>query len=132
MNLIIIICTIIEIFKIKAIFRGVSNAECSILYSINEGIEGEIKSTVPKWGGINEIKNVLNQTYYQLGKLSNNSTYHEKMKNYNKSRINFINVLIQASNNIQKEEMYKKLYFSKNYTLAIAKEFGRYNYDRYS
>ena len=128
MNLIIIICCIIGLVKTHKIFKGLANAECSLLNFINEGIEGESKKTLPRWGGIYSILDIFNKTQKEIENLSNNKD--SELNNtiiYNKTRANFEELLINASNTIKNEQRYKKNYLSKNYILDIAKKFGEYN-----
>ena len=128
MNLIIIICCIIGLVKTHLIFKALANSECSLLNFINEGIEGESKQTLPKWGGIYTILEILNKTEKEIEDLSKNQD--SELNNtiiYNKTRANFEKFLINSTNIIKNEQRYKKNYLSKNYILDIAKKFGEYN-----
>ena len=125
MNLIVIICCIIGLVKTRSIFKGISNAECSILNFVNEGIEGESKITVPKWGGINNVIETLNVTINKIDAIPELSGEENYNSTYYKTK--FKSVLINASDIIQKEQKYKYNYSSKNYIIDIAKEFGKYD-----
>ena len=70
MNLIIIICCIIGLYKTRSNFRGAASGECAILHFINEGIDGETKQSYPRWLGINGTIDMLNKTYSQLNDTS--------------------------------------------------------------
>ena len=129
MNIIVIICCIIGFVKTKSIFKGISNGECSILNFINEGIEGESKLTLPKWGGIFNIIDTLNNTIKEISKIPDTSTEDNyDLSLYNETISKFKSVLINASNVIENEQNYKLNYSSKKYILDIAKEIGEYNY----
>jgi hypothetical protein len=129
MNIIVIICCIIGFVKAKSIFKGISNAECSILNFINEGIEGESKLTLPKWGGIFNIIETLNNTIKEISKIPDESKENDyDLTLYNETISRFKSVLINASNVIENEQNYKFNYSSKKYILDIAKEIGDYNY----
>ena len=41
-------------------FEGLANTECSLLRFVDEVIIGETKQTLPRWGGINGIYDILN------------------------------------------------------------------------
>lgn len=50
MNALMIITCILGLLKTDDIFTGLTNTECSILLFIKGMLEGETKSTLPKWG----------------------------------------------------------------------------------
>ena len=119
MNLIIIIiCSIIALVQTRIFFKGITNAECSILSFIKEDKEGESKISTPKLGGINAIINALNSSYNEFEAMKNNQIDEEKYESFNRSRIYFQETLINAS---------KIEYSSKKYMLDIAKKFGEYD-----
>ena len=127
MNLIIIICSIIALVQTRIFFKGITNAECSILSFIKEDKEGESKISTPKLGGINAIINALNSSYNEFETMKNNQIDEEKYESFNRSRIYFQETLINASKIIKDEQNYKIEYSSKKYMLDIAKKFGEYD-----
>ena len=44
----------------ESLFVNLHDTECSILKFVNEVIDGETKTTLPKWGGATRIQNILN------------------------------------------------------------------------
>ena len=126
MSLIVIICCIVGLVKTKSLFKGISNVECSVLNFINEGIEGESKLTLPKWGGIYGVIETLNNTIIELEKIKLDDKFNSSL--YNDTKTQFESFLINESNIIKNEQKYKCNYLSKNYILDIAKELGEYNY----
>ena len=97
MNLIIIICSIIAIVQTRIFFKGITNAECSILSFTKEDKEGESKISTPKLGGINPIINALNSSYNEFEAMKNNQIDEEKYESFNRSRIYSQETLINAS-----------------------------------
>ena len=53
-------CSIYGLAMSKKLFEGLGDASCSILQFINTIRNGEVKTTLPKWAGIDEIKTILN------------------------------------------------------------------------
>ena len=126
LNLLFIASSIIGIIKIKPIFEGLSNTECSILRFINEAFEGESKENLPKWGGVAGIINIFNNTIYQIEKISKDDTYintKNKMDAYNSAVKVFIDDLKASCDIISEENNYK---YQTEYTLDIAHEYGKY------
>ena len=125
MNLAVIITCIVGLSKTNGIFKGVLNTECSILRFVNEVVEGETKSTFPKWAGIEGVLDILNRTTIEIEQMSLGDTeiYIEEKKNaYNDAKNSFENDLKDACQDISEEPIYKY----NNYILDIAKDFGEY------
>lgn len=68
MNALMIITCILGLLKTDDIFTGLTNTECSILLFINGMLEGETKSTLPKWGGVSNIINMLKNIFIEVKK----------------------------------------------------------------
>ena len=73
MNLLIIIICIFGIIKTSTIFKGLANAECSILRFISEVLDGESKNAFPKWGGIDNIIIMFESTTIQINSMNINN-----------------------------------------------------------
>ena len=101
MNLIVIICCIIGLYKTRSNFRGAASGECAVLHFINEGINGESKESNPKWLGINGTIDMLNKTYSQL----NNIAMENKDINSLKDNYKKISLISKNKNNYRKKDL---------------------------
>ena len=132
MNFLVIITCIVGLSKTNDIFKGVINTECSILRFISEILEGESKSTLPKWGGVRSIIKMFDSTILQIEEMSSDekkSEIESKKNAYNTAKTNFINSLKAASTQIYSETNYL---YDTNYILDIAKEFGKYENNKFT
>lgn len=126
MNLFIIIICIVGIAQTNYIFTDLTNAECSILRFINEVLEGETKSTLPKWGGIDGIISIFEKTVTEIEILAGNNAESEikqKTNDYLNAISTFHTTLKDACDDINNEATY--LY--NDYILDLAKKFGKYD-----
>ena len=117
--------------KTNDIFKGLTNAECSILRFINEVLDGETKNTLPKWGGINGIINMFNKTISQIeemGKDDTKTVTQSKSNQYNSIKDNFENSLKNAGQAISTEANY----IYGDYKLDLANKFGVYETDHFT
>ena len=131
MNILIIILCILGLLKTNDIFTGLTNTECSILRFINEVLEGETKSTLPKWGGIASIISMFENTVIEIEKMASNNVESEtrdKMNDYKTAIDNFKTSLKNACNDINSEGNY----IYNDYIFDLAKKFGKYENDDFS
>ena len=129
MNLAVTITCIVGLSKTNSIFNGVINTECSLLRFTSEVVDGESKSALPKWGGIDAILDILRRTSQEILEMSMDSTETDteaKMIAYNNCKNQFEADLKQACNDISGENIYKY----DDYILDIAKDFGKYDNDK--
>ena len=113
------------------IFKGLTNAECSILRFINEVLDGETKNALPKWGGINGIINMFNKTISQIeemGKDDTKTVTQSKSNQYNSIKDTFENSLKNAGQAISTETNY----IYGDYKLDLANKFGVYETDHFT
>ena len=127
-NVIFAINSILGFVKLKPIFKGLSNTECSLVRFISEILDGETKNSLPKWGGVSEIINVFNKTVIEIEEMSRDNTLaltQTKLNQYKAAVGAFITKLKDACNFISGEGSYK--YNTDNtYILDIANNFGTY------
>ena len=126
LNLIFIVTCVLGLIKIKPIFEGLSNSECSLLKFISETLDGETKNNVPKWGGISEIINIFNKTVVDIEKMCRDDTLkntENNKKDYIEKSQVFIEEIKYACNNISSESRYK---YGTNYVFDLANDFGKY------
>jgi len=131
LNFIIIVTCIAGLSKTNDIFKGLTNAECSILRFINEVLVGETKSTLPKWGGIDGIINMFEETINQIeemGKDDTRTVTETKSNEYNTIKNNFENSLKSACQAISSEGKY----IYEDYKLDLANKFGVYETDHFT
>ena len=131
LNFIIMVTCIAGLSKTNAIFKGLTNAECSILRFINEILDGETKNTLPKWGGIDDIINMFQNTIIQIEKMGRDDTQEvaqDKSNQYNTIKGTFENSLKTACQAISDEANY----IYEGYKLDLANKFGVYETDHFT
>jgi hypothetical protein len=69
MYAIVVAVSIYGLSQSNSIFVGLADTECSLLRFLGEIIDGETKSTTPKWGGIEKIKSLLQDTGKNIGEI---------------------------------------------------------------
>ena len=131
-NVIFAINSILGFVKLKPIFKGLSNTECSLVRFISEILDGESKNTPPKWGGVSSIIDVFNKTVIEIEEMSRDNTLaltQNKLNQYKAAVNAFITKLKDACDCISGEGSYK--YSTDNaYILDIANNFGKYINDQ--
>ena len=133
MNLLIIIICIFGIIKTSTIFKGLSNAECSILRFISEVLDGESKNAFPKWGGIDNIINMLGRTSNQINYIDNNdiiSTIRTKTTNYDGAKTTF-ETKVKDSCDLISTHSYTYTKDGNTYILDMVKKFGKLDGDNF-
>ena len=131
LNILIIITCLLGIIKTNDIFIGLTNTECSLLRFINEILEGESKTVLPKWAGVSGIINIFDNTVLQIDEMTKDNTKSDteaKMNRYKNAKITFKNNLITICNGIKDEPNY----IYNNYILDIAKKFGKYENNNFT
>ena len=130
MNIGIIISSLFGLIKTKDIFLEKSNSECSILRFINEILEEENKNTLPRWGGIDQVIDLLQNTASEINLMASSSSLilecNLKVNAYKNAQTTFLNYLDTSGRNIYTQPNYL---YSPNYILDIAKKFGKKNAD---
>ena len=127
----------------KKIFVGLANTECSILKFFGQVLNGEIKQERPRWAGISNINNLLEDLVGTITRLEGESyrnldTYMTSISN---NKRNFKNKMAWAGNSFFVSETsntyiddYQKDYntigitnypLKDKYVLDIVKNFGR-------
>ena len=125
LNILIIITCLLGIIKTNDIFIGLTNTECSLLRFINEILEGESKTVLPKWAGVSGIIDIFDNTASQINEMAKDNTKSDteaKMDIYVNAKDTFKNNLITICNGIKDETNYNY----NNYILDVAKKFGKY------
>ena len=131
LNVIIMGTCIAGLSKTNDIFKGLTNAECSILRFINEILDGETKSTLPKWGGVDAIISMFEKTVKQIeemGKDDTKTVTEAKSNKYNTIKTNFEDSIKGACDAISSEESY----IYQDYKLDLAKKFGEFETDHFT
>ena len=125
-NVFFLVASILGLIKINTIFKGVSDSECSLLRLINEVLEGESKTVLPKWGGVSDIINIFEQTIDHIETISSDNTLSDtqaKKDAYETAKTIFINDLQNACTSISGESTYK---YKTDNIFDIAYYFGSY------
>ena len=111
-----------------AVFEGLGDTECSLLKFINDVLNGETKTTTPKWGGITNIQNILRNTEARIRALDSNT--QDQLSNgrstSTSTKENFEIALEKLSSNIYSGSSYDKNIDSKTYVLDIVNQFGSF------
>ena len=128
-NVIFALNSILGFVKLKPIFEGLSNTECSIVRFISEILDGETKNNLPKWGGVSEIINVFDRTVMQIDQMSSDddslTNAQTKLASYQAEVEAFINKLKEACEDISGEDSYE-YNGDNNYIFDMAKNFGNH------
>ena len=110
------------------IFTGLANTECSFLKFFDQVLDGEMKEDLPKWAGINSIRELLGEISTTISSLDGAHTSDEldrAITDKNTEKNNFNNSMIDAS---------KKFYDYDNndYYSNYKKDYSGVNIGRYS
>ena len=106
------------ITQTKEIFVGLSNTECSIMRFFDEILFGEMKTTLPKWAGIEGINTILDDLSGVISSMGP-STYQaldNGLDEIEEEQEAFDNMLKQAGDNFYDEGNYMDGIYSKDYT----------------
>ena len=82
------------------IFTGLANTECSFLKFFDQVLDGEMKEDLPKWAGINSIRELLGEISTTISSLDGAHTSDEldrAITDKNTEKNNFNNSMIDAS-----------------------------------
>ena len=117
------------------IFVSLSDTECSILKFFEQVLNGEIKQSLPRWAGIEGIREKLNQLETTINGLSG-TTYSNLQNSIDntlpQSRSNFDTQMRNIGKNFYDNDEYKIPYkttleaYSGNYIYDFAYHFGRF------
>ena len=125
--------------KYSSIIQGIADTECSIHKFFEQALEGETKEDYPKWIGLNNINEKieeLNILIRNLRSISLNDLY-EKLNNINERKKFFRNKMEESGNQFYTSDSttYSNLYsneyyinsrgISGRYVLDIIKMFGK-------
>ena len=133
-------------FQTNKIFIGLGNTGCSILKLLEQVLDGEDpKKESPKWIGIKEINNLLQNLTVQINNLKDNTLtdLNEKKSEIETNKYYFNNNMTEFDNYYYNEGKYRDLYTtrfddinlndykSKNYVLDLLKLIGHYENNNY-
>ena len=139
----VVAISIYGLVQANKIFVGLADTECSMLKFFDQVLQGEMKQTLPRWAGIEEIKTLLSNlknTISDMG-VGANVELNKKMDNPTDSdhpgleqiRTSFLNSMKGAGNKFftTDTQNYKSDYvFSEsgsNYIYDMVYSFGRYD-----
>ena len=125
-------------------FEGLANTECSLLRFVDEVIIGETKQTLPRWGGINGIYEILDDlnTVLHNMKISTSDDLDTKIAEVGIAKSIFLGKLKDVGNKYNPSGTYKDNYIythpgssgisgniesSGDYILDLIKTFGTYD-----
>ena len=136
-----IIACIYGLSKSNKIFVGLANTECSVLKLLEQVVDGEVKTTTPRWIGISGINGLLSNLTKQINSTKQNAlndllekkdnittkkeTFTTKMDDFDNFCYNggrYLDNYTRTFDNISLEE-----YKNKKYVLDIIKLVGHYN-----
>ena len=143
--LVMVVC-IYGLSQSNHIFIGLADTECSILRFLNEVFEGESKESLPKWGGINGIKDILNGLSSEINSMGSdtanqlNNEYDKINNEENGKKVLFLNKLKEYGDYLNNHNNYldeyikeypegNNLYVKGSYVLDLIKKFGIYKED---
>ena len=119
---IVFVVSIYGLSQSNSIFVGLADTECSLLKFVGDVLYGENKETTPKWGGIENIKDKLDQTSIQFQNIKNDDLNILKVE---KARIEPFKPNFETqSNNIKDNTYYQYTENTNTYTLDLAYDFG--------
>ena len=125
-------------------FEGLANTECSLLRFVDEVIIGETKQTLPRWGGINGIYEILDDlnTVLHNMKISTSDDLNTKIAEVGIAKGIFLGNLKDVGNKYNPSGTYKNNYIythpgssgisgylasSDDYILDLVEKFGTYD-----
>ena len=127
MYAIVVAVSIYGLSQSNSIFVGLADTECSLLRFLGEVIDGETKDRTPKWGGIEKIKSLLQDTVKEIGELNKGAIdgLTSTKTAVNDAETLFKGNLKTSCTTIKGEGKYKY----GDYTLDIAKNYGEFDGD---
>ena len=137
--LVIVVC-IYGLSQTNKIFVGLADTECSFLKFFDQVVDGEMKTTLPRWAGINNIQGLLININNTIKDLSDNS-YNDLngyITNITNKRKHFNDEMHIVGDKFYDGTTYKAPYvetfegtttypLSGNYIYDIVYNFGRYD-----
>ena len=123
---IVVVLSIYGLSQSNSIFVGLADTECSLLKFVGDVIYGENKENTPKWGGIENIKNKLDQIsgHFQTIKSTTLSQLTSKKEEIKPLEEGFRSVLKDRSDEIQTKKSDNNYYGYDGATLDLAFDFG--------
>ena len=127
----------------KKIFVGLANTECSVLKFFGQVLHGEVKTERPRWAGIEDINDLLEQLINEITNLKEGtvSTLALGISKINSEKIDFHNQMKEAGESFFQDSSctvykskYRENYSTKNidgyplnddYILDVVKDFGK-------
>ena len=136
-----IIACIYGLSQTNTIFKGLADTECSVLRFLDQVVDGEIKKTAPRWIGINEINNLLDNLKGSLNRLTEQSVANldNKINEINNNKNSFNSTMKDFGDIYYSEGKYHENYIktfnlksvtdynNREYVLDIIKNLGHYN-----
>lgn len=125
MYAIVVVISIYGLSQSNSIFVGLADTECSLLRFIGEILDGETKTTTPKWGGIEQIKNLLQDTVTEIENIDNSAltTLDNTKSSLIQKETAFEGQLKTSSQSIHSDSA-EGHYNYGSYRLDIARDFG--------
>ena len=123
------------------IFKGMASTECSILKFFDQFLDGETKTELPRWAGITEINNILNDLDYQIHYIDSNSrsTISGASSAISGGKSTFLGHMKTAGekfydtgfkNGYKEDFTYTTLSTNGDYVLDLVKIFGKFESDQ--
>ena len=127
MYAIVVAVSIYGLSQSNSIFVGLADTECSLLRFLGDILNGETKDRTPKWGGIEKIKSLLQDTVKEIGELNKGAIdgLSSTKTAVNDAETLFKGNLKTSCTTIKGEGKYKY----GDYTLDIAKNYGEFDGD---
>ena len=139
--LVVAVC-IYGLSQANKIFEGLANTECSLLKFFEQVIYGEMKTDLPRWAGISNIKDLLGNLNDTIIELKDNSysTLNDKMDDITASKISFKSEMEAVGKEFYDGGNYKAPYVKsfpgeyggKNYVYDSVYMFGRHDGTKYT
>ena len=143
----VIAVSIYGLTQSNKIFTGLADTECSLLKFIDQILDGETKQDLPRWAGINGIKNILTGLKKEITEMGT-GTYNDLVDlidDINTEKVQFSGQ-IQTAGDIFFDSgnpaQYKSAYLTNSFTfdapfqgqfvLDLVKNFGKYENNKYT
>ena len=116
------------------IFTGLANTECSFLKFFDQVLDGEMKEDLPRWAGIQGIRNLLGQLSSQISALKSEETndkLKERIELKDAEKSSFQAKMVESSEKFYKDGAYNQKYVIdfRQYSISTYKMNDDYIYD---
>ena len=125
------------------VFVGLANTECSLLKFVGQVLDGETKTELPRWAGIQGINSILSNLTGEINQMSTTTlgNLNTKMDNITEQKGTFISAMTDSPSQFKVDNVvnpYKKsyacssLYAVGDYTLDLVYNWGHFDTDTQS